>query len=326
MSYILDALKRAERERKRGTVSMLDEMPHLAPPPKPRGSGLRDLLIVAVLVAALAIAVFAGLRWHRHAVPVLAPAPPAASAPPVAMPAPPQPAMLPPPPAPSPSPPAQATLPPPPPPPQNNSARIEDAQQIATLDDVTRQPPGRPQVRHMTPRGLPPMGPPGARPEPWQQEDGAPPQPGADQGPPPEANQPPPGDNPPGPEPQQPPVAARAAPSPPPVEAPESQSTPETAAIERPAPASIPSPPIATGPLTTQGLKEMPDTYRANFPQFNVDVFAYNADAKRSFVLIDGKRYTEGNVIAQGPQIVHIVPDGIVFDWQGQRVLYPTRR
>ena len=113
------------------------------------------------------------------------------------------------------------------------------------------------------------------------------------------------------------------------------------AAARNPAPDSAPtsavdstsSQPAAAGPATDgagvpanpTALREMPDDFRANFPQFNVDVVAYNASPEKRFVLIDGKRYHEGDALPQGPQIAEIVPQGIVFGWQGHKVLYPAQ-
>ncbi len=70
----------------------------------------------------------------------------------------------------------------------------------------------------------------------------------------------------------------------------------------------------------------MPENYRANFPAFTVDVHVYNRDPRRRFVMINGKRYHEGDTLAEGPRILAIVAEGIVFDWQGQQVLYAMSR
>jgi general secretion pathway protein B len=105
--------------------------------------------------------------------------------------------------------------------------------------------------------------------------------------------------------------AAQAADNPPPPPAPPADAEPA------PAEAAPASPAAAD-----RELKEMPENFRASFPAFTVDVHAYNSDPQRRFVLISGKRYHEGDTLAEGPRIVGIVPEGIVFDWQGQRVLY----
>jgi general secretion pathway protein B len=112
-----------------------------------------------------------------------------------------------------------------------------------------------------------------------------------------------------------PPQPARAQP---PAEAQQDQANPPP---DAPPPAE--AAPEASPPATAdRQLQEMPENFRAGFPVFNVDVHAYNSDPQRRFVLINGKHYREGDTLAEGPRIAAIVPEGIVFDWQGQRVLY----
>lgn len=264
MSYILDALKRAERERKQGQVSVLDEIP-AAPTVEPRRR-LPPLLIPAAAgVVLLGALVYGLLAWRHHgsAAPAATAHPPLAPAPPPALAA---------------SPPPQAAPPPPGP-----SATIEDGVRLNSLDDMQapNQPPAPPPADEPAP---PPGPPPGAmlarrRPPPAQQ---AP------------AEAPPAADSPP-------------------------QDVPPPADAEPAAPAA----PAAAPPAAADHqLQEMPENFRAGFPAISVDVHVYNSDPQRRFVLIGGKRYHEGDTLAEGPRIAGIVPEGIVFDWQGQRVLY----
>lgn len=103
---------------------------------------------------------------------------------------------------------------------------------------------------------------------------------------------------------------------------------------------TIPSPPIppvaqSSSPTRTSvapplpepsatDLKMMPDSYRAKFPQITVQVHVYDPDPTQSWVMINGRRYRQGDSLPQGPKIDQIVPQGIVFDWKGREVLYPT--
>jgi general secretion pathway protein B len=291
MSYILDALKRAERERKHGQVSVLDELPATpAAAAAPRRRLPLGLLAAAIALLAAVLAAWLLLGRH-HTGPTLAgpaSAPPAGpqllQAPPQAT-APPQ-AVAQPPPAP-----AEAPAPPTAP-----AARIEDSGKITSLDDVAPAPPPPPPAGE---RALPRLQ---GRPEP-------PPAMAADRHPAPPrlvggdqpALQPPP-----------PPAADAAAGEPP---APE-----EAAAAQQPA--APPQPASANG----QPLKEMPESYRANFPSFTVDVHVYDSNPQKRFILVGGKRYHEGDTMAEGPRIVSIVPEGLVLDWQGQQVLYAMTR
>jgi general secretion pathway protein B len=99
-----------------------------------------------------------------------------------------------------------------------------------------------------------------------------------------------------------------------------------------PAAVAMPKPrrqtPHSAGPgIATPGidaikkLKEMPPAYRAEFPPITIDVLAYTDDPARSFVILGGKRYKAGDNIAEGPHLADIVPEGIIFDWRGERVL-----
>ncbi len=91
-------------------------------------------------------------------------------------------------------------------------------------------------------------------------------------------------------------------------------------------PAQAPQEPIAAAAPAAATLppqlRQMPDTFRAQFPALTVGVHAYDADPKRRFAIIDNHSYHEGDALPQGPRIESIVPEGIVFDWNGQRVLY----
>lgn len=88
-------------------------------------------------------------------------------------------------------------------------------------------------------------------------------------------------------------------------------------------PPATTQPPPAPTP-SSQDLSVMPDNYRAHFPRIKVQVHVYDPDPARSWVLIDGKRYQAGDTLPQGPKIEKIVPEGIVFDWKDRHVLLPN--
>ena len=69
-------------------------------------------------------------------------------------------------------------------------------------------------------------------------------------------------------------------------------------------------------------LAEMPPAYRTDFPALTVEVHVWDSDPARRFVLINGKRYTEGATLAQGPRLAEIAQDGLVLEFRGSRVLY----
>lgn len=79
-------------------------------------------------------------------------------------------------------------------------------------------------------------------------------------------------------------------------------------------------------PPELKTLKEMPADYRSNFPTIRVDVHAYDEQPAKRFVMINGRRYREGEVLVEGPAIVSIEEDGIVFNYRNEEVLYPIAR
>ncbi|MDM4770000.1 general secretion pathway protein GspB [Solimonas sp. SE-A11] len=107
-----------------------------------------------------------------------------------------------------------------------------------------------------------------------------------------------------------PPPAARAAPA----EAPPVQ---EEELVEEPATMAEPVLPL---------VRDMPPSWRAAFPQLTVEVHVYNHSRDKRWVMIGSRRYREGEALAEGPRLIEITPDGIVFEQQGQRALYPITR
>ena len=304
MSYILDALKRAERERKQGQVSVLDEIPTAPVTAEPRRRLPAWLPILLALVV-LALLVYALLAWRHHGgkdagIAASPPPPPAQVATAGNI-------------APPPGPALEAVAAPhgAPPPPQAPTATIEDGGQIATLDDIDnrqQQPPPDQQPDQAPGQQLrPPPGPPPGG-ERGQMRRGPPPATLAPQGMAP-------GDN--------AAAANEAAPSgndaAPPDDAAAANATPDAG---MPAPRAAAQEQVQQAPAQQRQLREMPEDFRANFPAFTVDVHAYNSNPQRRFVLVSGKRYHEGDTMAEGPRIIGIVPEGLVLDWQGQQVLY----
>jgi general secretion pathway protein B len=94
-----------------------------------------------------------------------------------------------------------------------------------------------------------------------------------------------------------------------------------------PAAAAPSAPPTAsTEPALPRTLREMPPSYRANFPPIALDVHVYDADPARRWVMIGGRRYNEGDTLATGPRVAAILPQGLVVEHAGERVLVPLNR
>lgn len=60
-------------------------------------------------------------------------------------------------------------------------------------------------------------------------------------------------------------------------------------------------------------------------PSLEIDVHAYSSDPQKSFVMIGGRRYHEGDTLAEGPRVLRIVPAGTVLQWRGREVLRAAR-
>ncbi|TAJ51210.1 MAG: hypothetical protein EPN60_18170 [Nevskiaceae bacterium] len=89
--------------------------------------------------------------------------------------------------------------------------------------------------------------------------------------------------------------------------------TPEIAAEPAPAPAARSPEPLP--------LKDMPPSFRSEFPALSVQVHVYDPNPLRRFVLINGKKYRETDTLVEGPRVVEIVPEGVVLEHRGTKVL-----
>jgi len=277
MSYILDALRRAEDDRRNARSSPIEQITVTSPAAAQPSIGRRAALLAALGVGALVVAAAGYWVWQRSA-----PTSTTAAALPTLIPA----GEM--------APKAAATVTQNRAPSSPKSTRaaaltlanpIADAGRLASLDDVLppAPPPAppAPPVKHNVTAGTP--------------APATPAKPAVNTSPDADATL------------QTQPLTA-----PDTGAAPASTSTP---AVANPAPAKA---------AATASLKAMPDSYRADFPQIDVQVHVYDSSAGKSWALIDGKRYRDGDTLPQGPKIYQIVPQGIVFDWQGQRVLYPV--
>lgn len=69
-------------------------------------------------------------------------------------------------------------------------------------------------------------------------------------------------------------------------------------------------------------LSDMPPAYRSDFPALSVEVHVWDSQPTKRFVLVNGKRYSEGDTLAQGPRLAEIAQEGLVLEYRGSRVLY----
>lgn len=108
-------------------------------------------------------------------------------------------------------------------------------------------------------------------------------------------------------------------------EAPEA-APPPVDALPQDAPAEVAAPPPPPPRSVVRPLKDMPPSFRTEFPALSVQVHVYDPNPLRRFVLINGKKYRETDTLVEGPQVVEIVEHGIVLDQRGTRVLIEMPR
>ncbi len=270
MSYILEALRRAERERHLGQVPTVQTLAHTSSSqdrvPWWRTSRLALIAIVALLMAT------AFLLWRKPLsdAPATAPATDTVGTPPVAATAEPAPAAVAPVPAPTepPSAPTRSLAP------LATGQPLQAAVEAAEAAEVIADEEGLSSLDDLaTPFAAAPD---------TASSEVAPRRPA-----------------PPSPEPESEPATASARPAP------------------SPAAQPMPEPPL---------LRDMPSSYRARFPSVRMDVHVYNDDPSRRWIMVDGRRYGEGDALASGPRVVAIRVEGVIFEHAGQRVMLPLTR
>jgi general secretion pathway protein B len=257
MSLILDALKRAERERRSDASPAPPDVAMPAAGAPSRAPRWRLVALAAVVVVAAVAGAWAWKTFRQVPAPAVADSAPA-----------PQPA--------APAPVIMAR----PPPADTTPAIVPGTEDVASLDDLTDEP-----VLEAEPPATAPV-------------------PAI---PPPQA---------PAPNPD-----IRTTPLEPATPKPQAEPEPQAAT---PAPAQIP--PALTVPAPLRKFREMPPDYRADFPALKIEIHVYEKAPQQRFVMVNGKRYREGERLNEGPQLVEIVPDGLVLEFRGEKVLYTLGR
>jgi general secretion pathway protein B len=93
-----------------------------------------------------------------------------------------------------------------------------------------------------------------------------------------------------------------------------------------PAPAPTPPPePVAEVPAEpyVPSLAHLPASERQDLPPLRLSMHVFNEVPANRFVIIDGRRYGEGQSITQGLVVANIRRDGVVLERSDQRFLLP---
>lgn len=305
MSYILEALRKSERDRQ---ASQAPSLPNLLHEPAPRWPAWLLWLVLALLAlngVGLAWLLLSG--WGKPAAPVAAPAPtqvqapapaPVASVPPVAPVA-----------APPAGPLAAADAAP------DGAIILNAAPPAPKVQPIPPKPAAAepkpkpvphaaPVARPAKPRPAPPPRAASAQPEddaaPWADEQDA----ALDEPPPPAPKQKRKAESA-----SAPPHVARYAYRPRPV--------PESAPLRAEEPALVQD----RDPLPLFGT--MPVAFRERIPLFRINIFAYSPNPEERFAIIDMHKYRVGDELPGGAELLEIRADCLVLELDGERFRYP---
>ena len=139
-----------------------------------------------------------------------------------------------------------------------------------------------------------------------------------------------------------PPTHAESTPPPPPEDAPAKPAAKEPVTTERagshpaekpdaakapsnpPTPAPEPRRPSSARVTVAENdpvplLREFPDQFRRSVPPIHLDVHVYADKPANRFVLVDLKRYHEGDRLQSGVQLEKITEHGMILSYQGTR-------
>jgi general secretion pathway protein B len=91
--------------------------------------------------------------------------------------------------------------------------------------------------------------------------------------------------------------------------------------VARPASPEPSAAPLLTVPLMAQ----LPAKLRNSLPDLRLDALLYSEHPPERMVFIDGRRYREGDTISGGPRVEEIRRDGAVLSYDNQRFMVPVR-
>lgn len=96
---------------------------------------------------------------------------------------------------------------------------------------------------------------------------------------------------------------------------PSATAVPPGTAIAEPAPVDTGRASIED--LNAIPLNALPVNVRARLPRLHVDIHAWSEVPQARFVLINLRRYQEGDRLQEGPMLRRILPDGVVLEADG---------
>jgi hypothetical protein len=86
-----------------------------------------------------------------------------------------------------------------------------------------------------------------------------------------------------------------------------------------------PASPASLIPPPVRPIREL-TALEPNLPRFRLELLAYNGrDPAGGSAWINGQRYFVGERVANGPELVEVLPDGVILAYRGQWFLLTTR-
>lgn len=82
---------------------------------------------------------------------------------------------------------------------------------------------------------------------------------------------------------------------------------------------------VTYGDEPPRPLESLPTELSAGLPELTVDLHIFTDDIARRAVFINGRRYTQGATLTEGPRVEEITRDGAVLNFRGRRFLLPRQ-
>ena len=83
---------------------------------------------------------------------------------------------------------------------------------------------------------------------------------------------------------------------------------------------------LAPAPEPIPPLETLSASARRGIPALNLDIHVHSADPAQRFVVINGRRYREGERLGEGPVLESVTRDGAILRQDGQRFRLSVRR
>lgn len=95
--------------------------------------------------------------------------------------------------------------------------------------------------------------------------------------------------------------------------------------VTKPPPAPAPEHEAVVENLAVPPMEELPPAIRIRLPSLQVNIHAWSENPQERFVLINLRRYQEGDRLQEGLLLHRIVRDGVVLEFEGTLFFLPRQ-